>query len=160
MTPNSTASPLTQVRLASLRDMDNIFTWRNDPLTIATSRTQSGVDRQCHERWFPRQMANSDVVCLIGEADGEPIGVVWFRRGRARVWETSLNIAPSFRGRRLGQATLQSGMEWMRRRMIGPTFSAEIRDENAASIKTFERCGFVLVYQSPGFGTYCTGIGS
>ncbi|WP_454634451.1 N-acetyltransferase family protein [Bradyrhizobium cenepequi] len=97
-------------------------------------------------------------MCLIGECEGEPCGVVWFRKGRSGVWETSVNLSPAFRGRKLSAPMLAAALSWMRERRDAKYFSTEIQDTNIASIKMFERCGFVYVHPSPGFGTYCTGL--
>jgi RimJ/RimL family protein N-acetyltransferase len=142
-----------QVRPATEGDSRSIFGWRNDPVTISTSRTKAGVEWEGHQRWFPAQLAKDDTVCLIGVA-GEPCGVVWFRKGRSGVWETSVNMSPAFRGRKLSAPMLAGAMEWMRKERGAEQFSTEIQDTNTASIKMFERCGFVYVHPSPGFGTY------
>ncbi len=146
------------IRLATLDDSRKIFDWRNDPVTILTSRTGAGVEWAGHETWFPAQLARTDTACLIGEHDGCAIGVVWFRRGRSGVWQTSVNVAPEFRGRRLSVPMLATAMVLMRQRNLANVFSTEIQDTNIASIKMFERCGFVYIHPSPGFGTYCTGL--
>ena len=143
------------IRPATSADSVRVFEWRNDPVTISTSRTQAGVDWGGHERWFAAQLANEKTVCLIGQIETEPFGVVWFREGRGGVWETSLNLSPKFRGRKLSTPILAAALDWMRKSRSAKHFSAEIHDSNIASITTFERCRFVHVYPSAGFGIYC-----
>jgi RimJ/RimL family protein N-acetyltransferase len=146
------------VRPATEADSKSIFDWRNDPITVSTSRTQAGVEWNGHSVWFLKQLANPDTTCLIGEYEGQPCGVVWFRKGRSGVFETSVNLAPQFRGRKLSSPMLQASLNWMKGNKGAKVFSTEIQNENLASIKMFERCGFAYVHPSPGFGTYCTGI--
>jgi RimJ/RimL family protein N-acetyltransferase len=145
-----------QVRPATNDDSQRIFQWRNDPVTISTSRTQAGVEWDGHQRWFPAQLEKPETVCLIAEHEGEPCGVVWFRQGRSGVWETSVNMAPAFRGKKLSAPMLGVAMDWIRQLRGAGCFSTEIQDANLASIKMFEHCGFVYVHPSPGFGTYAT----
>lgn len=142
-----------QIRLANESDTRLIFEWRNDPLTISTSRTQAGIEWDGHSKWFPAQLSKPETTCLIGE-EAEPCGVVWFRKGRSGVYETSVNLAPQFRGKKLSAPMLGAAADWMRNNKSAQFFSTEIQDTNVASIKMFERCGFVYVHPSPGFGTY------
>jgi RimJ/RimL family protein N-acetyltransferase len=146
------------VRSATIADSKSVYDWRNDPVTVSTSRTQAGVEWDGHSAWFPKQLASPETTCLIVERSGEPCGVVWFRKNRSAVYETSINLAPQFRGQGLGTPTLAAAMDWMRREKFAFVFSAEIRNDNLPSIGAFERCGFVFVYPSPGFGTYCTSL--
>src|SRR5262245_18808926 len=140
-----------QVRLAAESDSRLIYEWRNDPITISTSRTQAGVEWEGHNRWFPAQLAMPEMVCLIGLNEDVPCGVVWFRKGRSGVWETSVNLSPAFRGRKLSVPMLATAVQWIRTNRGADVFATEIQDENIASIKMFERCGFVYVHPSPGF---------
>jgi RimJ/RimL family protein N-acetyltransferase len=119
--------------------------WRNDPVTVSTSRTQAGVEWNSHSAWFPTQLASPETTCLIVESSGQACGVVWFRKNRSVVYETSINLAPQFRGQGLGAPTLAAAMDWMRREKSAFVFSAEIRNDNLPSIGAFERCGFVFV---------------
>ena len=149
--------PLT-VRPATIADSKSVYDWRNDPVMVSNSRTQAGVEWDRHAAWFPAQLASPETTCLIVERSGEPCGVVWFRKNRSGIYETSINLAPQFRGQGLGAPTLALSMDWIRRERSAFVFSAEIRNDNLPSIGAFERCGFVFVYPSPGFGTYCTGL--
>ena len=144
-------------RLATPEDSRRVFEWRNDPVTISTSRTRSGVEWDGHQAWFPAQLEKPDTQCVIIEYEGSPMGVVWFRENRSGLFETSVNSNPDFRGRKLSVPMLREAMKFMRRQHSRPVrFSTEIKDDNIASIKMFERNGFTYVHPSPGFGTYVT----
>jgi hypothetical protein len=51
--------PLT-VRPATIADSKSVYDWRNDPVTVSTSRTQAGVEWVGHSAWFPAQLANPE----------------------------------------------------------------------------------------------------
>jgi RimJ/RimL family protein N-acetyltransferase len=145
-----------QVRPATEADSRAVFGWRNEPLSIEASRSRTGVEWEGHSKWFPAQLSKDDTTCLIGEYQGEPCGVVWFRKGRCGIYETSINLDAKFRGKKISEPVLAGALKWMRRNKGALKFSTEIRDDNIPSIKMFEGCGFIYVHPSPGFGTYCT----
>lgn len=147
-----------EIRVGADEDSKRIFEWRNDPVTISTSRTGAGVEWEGHSRWFPNQLRKADNYCLIGEVEHKPCGVVWFRKGHSGVWETSVNLSPAFRGRKLSSPMLAAALNWMKTNCSAKIFSTEIQDSNISSIKMFERCGFRYIHPSPGFGTYCSNL--
>jgi len=155
-----------KIRPATIDDSLAVFEWRNDPLTISTSRSNLPVIWETHQDWFPEQISNWNTVCLIGECeqtmlgmkDLMPCGVVWFRHNRSQIWETGVNLSPNFRGQKLSIPMLTAAMDWMRTERRAKQFSTEVKDDNHASIKMFETCGFRFIHPSNGFSTYCTNI--
>ncbi len=146
------------IRLATLDDSKLVFDWRNDPVTISTSRTLAGVEWAGHEPWFAKQLSDDITVkCIIGMRDNKPLGVIWFRLNRGNVWETSINIAPEFRGQRLSSAFLLAAMDWLIDKKKDVAFATEVGNTNVASIRLFQSCGFRFIHPSPGFGTYYKG---
>lgn len=142
------------VRPATLSDAELLFRWRNDPLTIAGSRSGSGVEWDGHIRWLSDQLLHKDRIFLIGVADTLPFGLVWFSLNRGGVWETSVSLDNGFRGRGMATKLLFSALQWMISCKDANAFSTEIGDDNTAAIKMYERCGFRYIHPSPGFGTY------
>lgn len=144
-------------RRATEADSELIFDWRNDPVTISTSRTQTGVEWDGHQKWYPAQLACPDVIAVMVEADSVPAMIVWLRKNRSGIWETSVNSNPAFRGKGLSTQMLRAALDQVRDTTPRPhRFSTEVKQDNPASIKMFERAGFVYVHPSPGFGTYVT----
>jgi L-amino acid N-acyltransferase YncA len=59
--------------------------------------------------------------------------------------EVSINLNPGWRGHGVGEATLLAGLAALRsERGAMPELVAIIRPENTASVRLFERAGFVL----------------
>jgi len=144
-----------RIRSANNDDSRRVFEWRNDPVTIGSFRT-GAVEWSSHAEWFPAQLARTDVSCIIGEFEGEPCGVVWCHKNKEGIWETSVNLAPQFRGKKLSVPLLSEAMGRIRRERGLVYFSTEIKNDNVPSIKMFEQCGFVLVFRQPDYGIYCT----
>lgn len=123
------------VRKATQDDALDILSWRNDPQTRALSRNQDEVQRAPHLEWFGKALVDPRLTLLIGEVDGEKVGMVRFDHGDET--EVSININPASRSRGHGYALLTEAMK-----LVPGDVWAEIKEENAASLRLFERAGF------------------
>jgi RimJ/RimL family protein N-acetyltransferase len=123
------------VRKATRADAPDVLSWRNDPLTRSMSRAQDEVEEAPHLDWFEKALRDPSRTLLIGELDGQKIGMVRFDHGDEI--EVSININPACRGKGLSRALLTQSMAWVR-----GTIVAEIRPENLASRRLFEHAGF------------------
>ena len=145
------------VRHATLDDSSDVLIWRNDPLAIKTSINESSVSDKEHAKWFPQTLDSDQFVHLLGEVtdvDGgiRKIGVCRFDRKANNQWRISINLNPAFRGQGLSEAFLgQSIAFWAyNAKPQRVTLVAEVRQENFASVKIFERNGFESVAVSAG----------
>lgn len=134
-----------EVRRATIDDMLDVLSWRNDPVAVTMSRT-GAVDEAQHRAWFPGAIDSSNRVLLIAEEAGTKLGMVRFDRS-GDAWITSINLAAEFRGRGIGQRALALAIEASG---CSPLL-AEIRGDNVPSIRIFERCGFRQVGSADGF---------
>jgi RimJ/RimL family protein N-acetyltransferase len=123
------------VRKATKADARDVLSWRNDPLTRSMSRAPEEVQEAAHVEWFEMAVGDPRRTLLIGELDGQKIGMVRFDHGKEI--EVSININPAWRGRGLSHALLTESMTWVRGTVV-----AEIRPENLASQRLFENAGF------------------
>ena len=135
------------LRPATEADAIDVWIWRNDPLTRAMSRNRDGVPRADHIAWFAEALADPDRTLLVGEVDGEKVGIVRFDHGAET--EISINVNPAQRSRGYGYALLAAALQ-----RVGGEIWAEIRDENLTSRRLFERAGFELQSESEGIRRY------
>jgi RimJ/RimL family protein N-acetyltransferase len=133
------------LRPATIEDSDLLFDWRNDPVTRAFSRSTAIIPREDHDRWMQFNVLQGypTHLVMIAETENGPVGVVRFDadKGDVMSFRVSITIAPYHRRTGLGFAILAEACRYMGEY----TLSAEIRYENDASIKIFERCGFKMV---------------
>ena len=131
-----------EIRRATMKDALDVLAWRNDPHTIAMSRTPGIVDQATHLAWFAKAIADQDRIILIATEDGRRLGMVRFDRSDG-AWLVSINLAPEARGKGYGRAVLTEAMAVLRASNGPCRLSAEIKGNNAPSLRLFERCGFV-----------------
>lgn len=130
------------LRAAGEADAEDIWLWRNDPLTRAMSQTRSPVDWPDHIAWYRRMLGSPDCEMFLAEQDGKRIGVIRAdRAGGENEWEVSINIRPSARGG-TGLRVLEAGCAEFGRRHPSARLVARISEANPASRRIFERLGF------------------
>ncbi|NUS74551.1 MAG: GNAT family N-acetyltransferase [Corynebacteriales bacterium] len=133
-----------RVRPAEPKDSAAIWKWRNDPATRAASVNTDEVCWADHQGWYDRTLASEERFLLIGEFEGEAVGVVRFDATESDTWEISINMAPSARGKRLSVPLLNAGHAWLVDTFGPQSVTALIRVENSASLRAFENAGYVL----------------
>ena len=93
-------------RLITLEDSEDVLNWRNDLASRQMSKNTSVISLIEHSSWFAGMLNNISHIGLIGEINGEKIGVVFItiRKCDARV---SINLNPLHRGKKLAQVLLK-----------------------------------------------------
>lgn len=131
------------LRPATGDDCARLLAWRNHPATRANSNSRHEIGEAEHEAWLARVLADPDHVVLIGERDGQPIGVVRFVvRGAEAV--VSIALDPVVQGQGHAAPLLRLSAERLaRERPAITTVLAEILDGNLASQRAFEAAGYV-----------------
>lgn len=133
------------MRAANERDSNLLFTWRNDPVTCANSRSTVAVPRDAHDCWMKYNVVQGypEHIVLIADSDAGSIGVVRFDAVKSDVmsYEASITLASSCRGRGQARDILAQACSYM------PEYSiyAEIKPQNWASRRIFEECGFTEI---------------
>ncbi len=137
------------LRRAVADDARRVFDWANDPVTRAASFVSREIAWEEHAAWFARSLEAPDRVLFIALRAGEPAGLVRFDRNReaGEGWEAAtigINVAPSQRGGGFGTALLLRATRAAEELGIRTIFAA-IKRENAASLRAFEKAGYVRV---------------
>ena len=143
---------------AAMDDAADLLAWRNDPATRARSRQGGEIDWDGHCRWLAAMIVRPDCLFLVARADGARCGTVRFARvADGAVWEVSIALAPSWRGRGIGGRILRLGIERLRAAHPGAAILAAAPGGNAASAALFRRAGFAPVPSDEEFEHYLLG---
>lgn len=138
------------LRFAAQEDCQDIFTWRNDPVTIAVSPS-GAVQWENHLAWFKEKShsPHSHLFIAINEK-AEKIGIIRFDRqkethsgdGEEKA-EVSINLNPSFRSQGYGALVLQQALDLYFANFPVQKIFARIMPENIVSLNFFRKMSFV-----------------
>lgn len=135
------------IRRATPGDAQNLFAWRNDPLTQQMSRRGDAVAWDDHLRWLEGVLADPDRVLLVGEVEGRSVGTVRFDRlPEPDHWEISWTVNPEFRGRGYGSALSVGACATL----PTATIFAEIKADNHPTLTMIAKCGFKQIDEREG----------
>jgi UDP-2,4-diacetamido-2,4,6-trideoxy-beta-L-altropyranose hydrolase len=136
--------PRVTMRAAMASDCESIWRWRNADFVLRGSKTQDPVSWPDHHAWFEAALNDPNRRVLIGEVDGEPVGVLRFDLVQDEA-TTSVYLTPRGRGRGIGAELLMQGQIWLRSNAAHVVrIKAEIRSTNEASIEAFKAARYRL----------------
>lgn len=135
------------IRRATENDAKKIFEWRNDLDSIAMSLSSKIIDWKTHEKWYDLALNDQNTLITICESKSLPfqeIGMVRFNFTPIKKNATvSINLNPEARGNSLGHYCLKASISYAKKTKKNLSrIIADIKKENIASIKTFEKAGF------------------
>lgn len=143
-------------REASGGDCDLYFEWVNDPATRKSSFISELIELSTHREWFGRKLADRNCKMLLFLYNETPAGQVRFDREEDGV-EIGISVAPQMRGKGIGKAMVMMAVEYIDKEWGKPKLVAYIKEENAASMEIFKKCGFKNMGQVAfkGHNPYC-----
>lgn len=135
-------------REAQSSDAGILLRWRNDPSTRAASFHSNAVSDSEHEIWLERTLDNNLIDLWIVELDDQPAGQVRFDFEPTNDEATiSFSLAPEFRGKRWATAVIETACRKVFLSDDVEIINAFIKPDNTASIRAFEKAGFVNLDQ-------------
>ena len=139
-------------RLADAADARLYFDWANDPETRQQSFNSEPIIWENHEAWFARKIIDRKVLLLVLEtADDVPVGQVRFEKQADGEVIIGVSVDAKFRGRGLATQLVTEACRVCRNRWGNVPVTAYIKTENFASVRAFERAGFVPSVESRKF---------
>jgi RimJ/RimL family protein N-acetyltransferase len=123
-----------------------LLRWANDPVTRAAGFRPARISSAEHHRWLAGRLTSAAGRLYIALRDGDPVGQLRLDRLAGGRVEVGIAVAPEVRGRGIGRALLQAGLDTAGedRDLAARTFVARVRPDNGASIALFEGAGFRL----------------
>jgi spore coat polysaccharide biosynthesis protein SpsF len=132
-------------------DLNLIYSLSNDSLVRANSFNQNKIEYEEHCNWFEKTLIDKNTLfflVFVDETEAEFIGQIRFKRESENSNECviSLSITEQFRGKHIAKEFLELGIIELQKNWKNIyTIIAEVKDENIASNKLFEKEGFKLV---------------
>lgn len=131
-----------RLRKAEKKDMDTLFVWANDAQVRKYAFHTEKISHDEHVAWYARRLADKDCSIFLLESDGKSVGQVRFEieAGEATI---DYSVDALERGKGYGTDLIKMGMQQLKEmRPDVKTYLAQVKYENMASAKVFEKCGF------------------
>lgn len=129
------------IRPATIDDMTLIFEWSNDKLTRANSFQQEPILFDAHCDWFKTRLKEKHKHSFICTFRNEPAAFLRLDQQDDHAI-IGINIAPKFRGKGLSSVFLRKAHQTISNLIPNIKIRALIKNQNTASIKSFERAGY------------------
>jgi RimJ/RimL family protein N-acetyltransferase len=145
------AAPPPSLRLRPVErdDAALLHGWANDPVTRRMSFSTEAIPLEAHLAWLDARLRDPDclfyvvhVVCGAGDAEGEPVGQVRFDLEPGGDAQISISLAPERRGQGMAAAAIRLASRAAFATGRVGRIRAEIRAENAASLRAFAKAGY------------------
>lgn len=139
------------LRKATVEDSDDIYCWRNDPVTREQSFVKRRVSYKEHLQWFRKALEDPNKVFYMGVNNkGEKCGVVRFDIINELCAEINVNVAPEKRGKGISSKLILNSSTLFFSETKRKLILARIKEKNIASIKAFQKVGFRELFHYKG----------
>ncbi len=129
-------------RQAKLSDMDDLYGLSNEKLVRNNSIHSETILYKDHVNWFQKVLSDEKYLILVVEQGGGFIGQVKFNIDNTSA-TISLSLNLSQRGKGIGSRIILESVEFLINMKYGMRdIIAYIKNDNIASIKSFEKAGF------------------
>lgn len=131
-----------KLRKVNASDMKDLFNWRNHPKVRKSSFQAEPLLWEEHRKWFGQKIKSGDTVMFIGTYEDQKAGVIRFDN-RLKDACVSVMLNPDYIGKGFGARLIELGVKKLRKQNNKvKTITAEIKEDNIASLKAFEKAGF------------------
>lgn len=131
-----------KLRTIEPHDIDKLFEWRNHPDVRSKSFNTAPIAWDEHKKWFNDKLQDQKVVIYIAFDGNNKIGSIRFE-DKGNAVKVSVMLNPDFSGKGLGALVIKLGTEkFINRKKPNKPIIAEIKKDNIASIKAFQKAGF------------------
>lgn len=132
-----------QIREAVLTDCDLIYQWRNHRINRQYSHNRDEIVYEQHKLWFDNTLCSKNKEIYIAEDSVGHVGVLRMDKQNDEQYIISVYLTPFRHGKGLAEQLLLEGLGYFKRKHKKKVkLIAEIKNDNIASIKTFEKAGF------------------
>jgi L-amino acid N-acyltransferase YncA len=124
-------------------DMQLIFEWNNDVQTRKNSFQSDAIQIEQHKVWFSKKIADKKAYYLIALFDKLPIALIRYDVSDIHT-SVGITVSNDYRGKGLSSQLLKESALLYFSQFKNPLL-AYIKPENIASIKSFEKAGYVYI---------------
>ena len=127
-------------------DINDLFNWRNHPEVRKNFFNTNPISWDEHEKWFKAKIKDSYTSIYIACSGKDKVGSIRFE-DKSDVIKVSIMLNPDFLGKGFGSEVIRLGTErFIKEKNPYKPIHAEIKRDNIASLKAFQKAGFEESY--------------
>lgn len=131
------------LRKANTEDAQLYFDWANEEVVRLQSFNSEKISLEDHIKWFKSKIADTDCIMLMFEDENKkPAGQVRFQKENEEIYVVGISVDIFFRGKGLGIEMLKTASNYFFELFPSKKINAFIKQENIASINSFEKAGY------------------
>ncbi len=134
-------------RLVTFNDAQLLFNWSKDEKVKKFSFSNNTSTFEEHTKWLENKINNRSCCFYICEVDSVPAGLVRFEK-QSDECVIGISVDKDYRGKGLSSVFLSGTIEKYRNSHNNEVILAYIKIDNKASVKAFEKAGFVFKSES------------
>lgn len=141
-----------KIKKASSSDLCTTSQWARSPEIRSFSFNKMKISKEEHINWFNNKLEDCNCFYYIAEIHGDPVGSIRFdiSNGEAII---SYLVDSNFQGKGIGQILIRNGIIALKEEVKGlnlkiSKISGYVLTDNIASIKTFQKLGFIEINYS------------
>lgn len=139
-----------RIRLACIDDLETYFLWINDKHVRINSFNTKKVNFGIHRKWFLEKINSNQSCLLVLEKNNKAIGQIRFDDNETYTL-IDYSITFEYRKKGFGDLLLKLGTDFYIKNRINrkiKIITAIVKQTNIASIKIFEKNGYVKYYDN------------
>ena len=134
------------IRKLEISDLLDIWRWRNNKLTRKYARNNKYIGFNEHKEWFHKALTDNEILIYVGvnkKTKGK-LGIIRYNLfNDHKAAEVNINIRPICRNKGIALILLKKTISIFLVKFQIPIL-AEVKKNNLASLKLFNRAGFSL----------------
>lgn len=143
------------IRPANSSDMLNVFNLSNDEEVRKNSFNMDKIELESHKKWYNAKINSSNTIFyIVTDLENKFIGYSRFDNDYGN-WTITIHLVPDMRGKGLGSKIIKKvSNKILTNEKINKT-QAYVKQNNQASLRAFEKAGYVIVGNSNIHGVNC-----
>lgn len=130
------------IRTADMRDIKDVFDWRNHPQARKGSFDTNAIPWEQHETWFKKKLQDPLTTIYIFSSGKVKLGSIRFEQKDKGIW-VNVMLNPGYVGKKLGSQLIKLATDkYIRENRPDKQIIAEVKTDNVISNKTFLKAGY------------------
>lgn len=130
------------LRTVEVEDITDLFEWRNNPEVRKNSFSSKPLSWEEHEKWFKAKAKDPGTTIYVAYNEGKKVGSIRFEE-KGDAIKVSVMLNPDFFGKGFGAEVIRLGTnKFISEKRPAVPVIAEIKPDNIASRKAFQKAGF------------------